>query len=84
MEQNLQLFRPLQSLKPQNTFFMEGINDYMPIVDLSPRQMGILFALQPNARKLLGVEKYFGQRRLNKENIKSNELLSPYLLQAIL
>ena len=63
---------------------MEGINDYMPIVDLSPRQMGVLFAFQPNARKLLGVEKYFGQRYLNKENIKSNELLLSYLLQAIL
>ena len=25
-------------------------------------------------------EKYFGQRYLNKENIKSNELLLPYLL----
>ena len=28
---------------------MEGINDDMSITDLSPNQMGILFALQPNA-----------------------------------
>ena len=36
------------------------------------------------SNQIIGVEKYFGQRYLNKENIKSNELLLPYLLQAIL
>ena len=44
---SLHLFRPPVRSTPQNTYFMEGVTDDLPICYLSARQMGVLMTFQP-------------------------------------